>query len=357
MNKNYLLRRIEELEEEVGIGFPNRSTLLKFSEVPEGTLLWDGEEVTGSVGTITIGDVTGLQTELDGKASLSHSHSISDVTGLQTELDDKSNVGHTHGISDVTGLESALASKADSSELHSHANKAVLDSLSDDSGELLYDGSPVGVTSFNKLTDVPTTYGTTGQILVVNATGDGLVYDDAPSGGGGGASDFDTLTDTPTSKTGQAGKFVAVNDAEDALEYVDAPSGGGGGVTTTHGTWTPVAENVAAGDVNIDRGSYTLIGDLCFVNMRYIAYGNTAGNIFISGLPFTPSPDSSMEDPVATISPYANTDYPDGLVGAYLNEFQGKIWFLKSDGSVAQWNTGDRSGFRLSLCYRIDTSA
>jgi hypothetical protein len=37
----------------------------------------------------TIGDVTGLQTTLDGKAASSHSHAIADVTGLQTALDAK----------------------------------------------------------------------------------------------------------------------------------------------------------------------------------------------------------------------------------------------------------------------------
>ncbi len=36
-----------------------------------------------------VGDVTGLQTALDGKAASSHSHAIADVTGLQTALDSK----------------------------------------------------------------------------------------------------------------------------------------------------------------------------------------------------------------------------------------------------------------------------
>jgi len=68
-----------------------------------------------------IGEVTGLQTALDGKAPTSHSHTwseitskpttfapsahshpISEVIGLQTALDGKSNTGHTHSWSEIT---------------------------------------------------------------------------------------------------------------------------------------------------------------------------------------------------------------------------------------------------------------
>lgn len=59
-----------------------------------------------------IGDVTGLQTALDGKASGTHAHSIGDVTGLQAALDGKAASSHSHGISDVTGLQTALDAKA-----------------------------------------------------------------------------------------------------------------------------------------------------------------------------------------------------------------------------------------------------
>lgn len=62
--------------------------------------------------THAIGDVTNLQTTLDGKASTSHTHSIANVTGLQTALDDlesgKAEATHLHTISDVTGLQTSL---------------------------------------------------------------------------------------------------------------------------------------------------------------------------------------------------------------------------------------------------------
>lgn len=43
--------------------------------------------------------------------------------------------------------------------------------------------------------------------------------------GGAGASTFDELTDTPSSKTGQANRLVTVNNLETALEYTDPPAG------------------------------------------------------------------------------------------------------------------------------------
>ena len=67
---------------------------------------------------IDISDVTGLQTELDGKALSSHGHGIADVTDLQTALDGKASSSHSHGISDVTGLQTSLDGKA--SSVHAH---------------------------------------------------------------------------------------------------------------------------------------------------------------------------------------------------------------------------------------------
>lgn len=66
----------------------------------------------------SISDVSGLQGQLDGKASSSHSHVISGITGLSTELGNKANVNHSHSISAITNLQNQLDSKAASS--HSH---------------------------------------------------------------------------------------------------------------------------------------------------------------------------------------------------------------------------------------------
>lgn len=69
------------------------------------------------------------QTALDGKAPLTHNHTIANITGLQTALDGKQATGnyvlgndtrlsdartplaHTHAISEVTGLQTALDAK------------------------------------------------------------------------------------------------------------------------------------------------------------------------------------------------------------------------------------------------------
>lgn len=59
-----------------------------------------------------IGDVTGLQTALDGKASSTHAHAIGDVAGLQSALDEKAASSHSHAVADVTGLQTALDAKA-----------------------------------------------------------------------------------------------------------------------------------------------------------------------------------------------------------------------------------------------------
>lgn len=73
----------------------------------------------GSVSaTVSVVDVVGLQTSLDAKASLEHSHTIANVTGLQAALDAKAAAAHTHDIANVTGLQTALDAKA--SAIHTH---------------------------------------------------------------------------------------------------------------------------------------------------------------------------------------------------------------------------------------------
>ena len=78
------------------------------------------------------------------------------------------------------------------------------------------------------LIDTPDAFGTTGQILQVNAAGTALEFATA---GGGGASAFTDLTDTPGA-LGSAGQFIKVNAGGTALEFTPAPSGASG-VTTS----------------------------------------------------------------------------------------------------------------------------
>ena len=93
-----------------------------------GAVAWDNvsskpSTFSPSTHTHTIGNVTGLQTALDGKQASGdysvsgHTHSIRDVTDLQTTLDGKQASGnyaassHTHTIGNVTGLQTALDGK------------------------------------------------------------------------------------------------------------------------------------------------------------------------------------------------------------------------------------------------------
>lgn len=56
---------------------------------------------------------TAVQSALDDKADLAHTHTVANVTGLQTALDGKADTSHAHVIADVTGLQSALDGKID----------------------------------------------------------------------------------------------------------------------------------------------------------------------------------------------------------------------------------------------------
>jgi hypothetical protein len=111
--------------------------------------------------THTIGNVTGLQTELDGKAATVHSHTIANVTGLQAVLDGKAATVHGHAVSDVSGLQTALDGKVQAS-------------LVDAAGDLLVGSGPDALTRLAK--------GADGQVLGVVAGAVGWV--DAPAGGG-----------------------------------------------------------------------------------------------------------------------------------------------------------------------------
>jgi len=48
---------------------------------------------------------------LDGKANISHVHSIDNITNLQTELDNRSLNNHIHTIANITDLQTNLNNK------------------------------------------------------------------------------------------------------------------------------------------------------------------------------------------------------------------------------------------------------
>jgi hypothetical protein len=66
-----------------------------------------------------------VQSQLDAKAPLVHTHVIADVTGLQSDLNNKAALSHAHVVQDVTGLQAALdgkqASGSYASATHTHS--------------------------------------------------------------------------------------------------------------------------------------------------------------------------------------------------------------------------------------------
>ncbi|UAT28878.1 tail protein [Dinoroseobacter phage vB_DshP-R7L] len=64
--------------------------------------------------------------------------------------------------------------------------------------------------------------------VCLDASTGAAVWTESTAAGGGGASIFTALTDTPAAYTGQAGKMLIVNPGETALEFDDVPAGGGG---------------------------------------------------------------------------------------------------------------------------------
>lgn len=104
--------------------------------IADKTVTWDTLQnkpstFTPSAHSHAIANVTGLQGELDSKASSAHTHSISAITNLSTELSNKANVNHSHVISAITGLQTQLDGKASSSHNHNslYYGKSEVDNL------------------------------------------------------------------------------------------------------------------------------------------------------------------------------------------------------------------------------------
>jgi hypothetical protein len=112
------------------------------------------------------------------------------------------------------------------------------------------DGTPCSDTMFTQLQDTPASYtDMAGKIPAVKSDESGLEFVDPPSGGGG-ASSFTDLDDTPASLT--ADKWVKVNAAGDAIEFVDPPTGG----SVTQFGDKPFYDDSATGSIDLDTRQY-----------------------------------------------------------------------------------------------------
>ena len=157
---------------------------------------------TPSTHTHVIGDTTGLQTALDGKAATVHTHVISDTTGLQTALDGKSDTGHTHtfaaltskpttvsgfGITDAytkTEVDTSLSGKAASSHTHAISDVTSLQTSLDGKAASSHTHTASAITDFSEAVDdrvngllvagsnVTLTYNDTSNTMTIAASGD-----------------------------------------------------------------------------------------------------------------------------------------------------------------------------------------
>lgn len=75
-----------------------------------------------------------------------------------------------------------------------------------------------GATTFSALTDTPSSFGTAGQVVQVNSTRTGLEY----GTGSSGPSTFTGLSDTPINM-GSSGQILQVNATNNGLEFRNAP--------------------------------------------------------------------------------------------------------------------------------------
>lgn len=123
----------------------------------------DGKAAT--VHTHAISDTTGLQTALDGKASAVHTHAISDTTGLQTALDGKQAI--VSGVSDteigyLDGVTSAIQTQIDgkAATSHTHTLSQITDYVAPASGGMTLISSTTLAAGANTatLSNIPQTY-------------------------------------------------------------------------------------------------------------------------------------------------------------------------------------------------------
>ncbi len=144
---------------------------------------------------------------LTGKPTTIAGYGITDAfSGAYADLTGKPT------LFDNTAFDTRLASKT-TADLTEGANLYFTDARAD---------ARIAAASINALSDVDTTGIANNKILKYNGTsGKWEIADD--STGGGGATTFTGLSDTPGNFTGGANKFVKVNGAGNALEFIADP--------------------------------------------------------------------------------------------------------------------------------------
>jgi len=176
---------------DVTITTPSSGEVLKWNGVAwvNGTDSGD-DAVWGNI-TGTLSNQTDLQSALDGKSDTTHNHD-SDYAALS----------HTHVMADITDSTWISDYTVTEGDVTAHQSAlTITESQISDLGSYLTDAPSDGNEYLRK----------DGAWALVTT-------------GGGGATTFVELTDTPANFTSQGGKVLAVNVAEDAIEFIDAPN-------------------------------------------------------------------------------------------------------------------------------------
>jgi hypothetical protein len=143
--------------------------------------------------------VTGLVTDLAGKAAVVHTHAESDVTSLVSDLSGKAATAHMHAESDTTNLVTDLASKA--AATHNHA--------ATDINSATLDGDRLPAMSATKKGAVPATGTPTGLFL----RDDGSFTSVGTLGGSTGGTDNAVLRADGTSGATLQNSLAAIDDS------------------------------------------------------------------------------------------------------------------------------------------------
>ena len=161
-------------------------------------------------------------------------------------------------------------------------------------------------TAFIASTDTPEAYGTAGQYVVINGTGDGLVFADLPT------TSFSDLTDTPAT-LGTAGQYVVINGTGDGVEYIDLPTFAMGDLTDTPAAIGTTGQ-VLAVNATADAFEYVTI-DTSFIGAddtpatfgaagQYVVVNGTGDGLVFADLP---EAVSTLEELTDTPTGYGTT--------------------------------------------------
>lgn len=163
----------------------------------------------------SISQITGLQSELDGKAASEHTHGMNQIVGLETALNGKASSDHDHTIDDVVGLQTALDGKAASVHNHSISQiNGLVDSLDDKVAK--EDGK--GLSSNDYTTVEKNKLGAIASNATANAT-DAQLRDRSTHTGSQAISTVTNLQSTLDSKvTNVSGKGLSTNDYDNVAK-------------------------------------------------------------------------------------------------------------------------------------------